>query len=250
MDQNSATPEGFMWPDMPYDMSASIDMYGADMDGDDLLDAILPTQSSFDPSTLFFPALDSVNVPPLQEILAQTASGCFTDIPLIDNTQELEPQTPLGAVLIESFMIPGPWLPVRSPLSTISHTSLATSPLEQISPWTTPGPLQASSPVDPIEGHYMFCPPPDMCLNGPELVPRWPPRQVDEITATSLPLPSSLLSFSPYFDGQDQAWMSLTGTSTALTTFYPPPVSLPAKNTMVGGKQSHQRRTKAGRITK
>lgn len=263
MDQNFATPEGFIWPDMPYDISTTIDIHGVGMDGVNLVYATLPTQDSLDPSPFLFPVLESVNIRPFEEILAQTRLGYFTDMLLINNTPELGSSNPLGAALVEPFTIPGPWTSAGSPISTVSYTSLATSPLEQISPWTTPGPLQASSPVAPIEGHYLFCPPPVIYLNGPDLAPCWPPGQVDEITATPLPLPSSL-SFSPYSDGLDQAWMneqlptlgplasdmSLTGTSTALTTFSPPPVPFPAKNTIVGGKQSRQRLTKAGRITK
>lgn len=255
---NYLSPEGPMWPAMIFDdMSALSAMDGANMEGVEV-----PTQTSFDPSLVLCPALESVCVPPIDEILAQTTLECFTDIPIINFTPELGPSTPLGVALVESFMIPDPWLSARSPISTISHTSLATSPLEQISPWTTPGPLQASSPVAPIESHYMFCPPPDVYHNGPELAPGWPPGQVDEIMATSLPLPSSL-PFSLYFDGQQQAWMNgepptlepshmmtLGETSTALTTFHPTPVPLSAKDTMVGGKQSRQRLTKAGRITK
>lgn len=257
---NYLSPESPIWPEMIFDDISGI----TTMDGADLEGVEAPTRTSFDPSLFkLLPALEGVRVPLFEDILAQTTSGCFTDIPLIENRQELVPSTHIGAALAEPFIMPGPWLSVGSPISTVSHISLATSPLEQISPWTTPGPLQASSPVAPIEGHYMFCPPPNMYLNGPELAPRWPPGQVDETTATSFQLPSSL-SFLPYFDGQDQAWineqlptlgplvgdMSLTGPSTALTTVYPPPVPLPAKSTMVGGKQSRQRLTKAGRPTK
>lgn len=240
------------------DTSALSAMDGANMEGVEV-----PTQTSFDPSLVLCPALESVCVPPIDEILAQTTLECFTDSysshQLYTGTWAIDP---LGVALVESFMIPDPWLSARSPISTISHPSLATSPLEQISPWTTPGPLQASSPVAPIESHYMFCPPPDVYHNGPEVAPCWPPGQVDEIMATSLPLPSSL-PFSLYFDGQQQAWMNgepptlepshmmtLGETSTALTTFHPTPVPLSAKDTMVGGKQSRQRLTKAGRITK
>lgn len=260
---NYLSPEGPMWLEIFYGMSASIDLDGVDMDGVDLLDAILPTQASFDPSPFLFSALESVNVPPFEEILARTTLGCFTEIPLITNAQELGPSNPLGAALVESFMIPDPWLLVDSPTSTGAHASLATSPLEQKSPWTTPGPLQASSPVAPIEGHCMFCPPPELYRNGPELAPRWPPGQVDEITAAFLSPPEPL-AFSPYFNDQDQAWMhgilptlgplgtdmSLTGTSTALKTFYTPQVPLPTKKKIEGGNQSRQRLTKAGRITK
>lgn len=265
---NYLSPESPMWLEIFDDMSASIDLDGVDMDGVDLLDAILPTQASFDLSPFLFSAPESVNVPPFEEILARTTFarttlGCFTEIPLNTNAQEIGPSNPLGAALVESFMIPGPSLLVDSPTSTGAHTSLATSPLEQKSPWTTPGSLQASSPVAPIEGHYMFCPRPELYRNGPELAPRWPPGQVDEITAAFLSL-TEPLAFPPYFNGQDQAWMhgilpplgplgtdtSLTGTSTALTTFYTPQVPLPTKNTIVGGKQSRQRLTKAGRITK
>lgn len=252
---NYLSHEGPMWPQMIFDdMSATVAMAAADMAAAE--DAMLPTPTSFDPSLFLCPALESVCAPPFEEDI-------FTGIPLINNTEELEPLTPLGTALVESFMIRGPWLSVDSPTSTGAHASLATSPLEQMSPWTTPGPLQAPSPVAPIEGHYMLCPPPDLYHNGPEMAPRWPPGQADGITTAFLSLSKSL-AFWPYFNGQDQPWMngqlpilgplatgmSLTGTSTALPTFYTPPVPLPAKNTMVGGKQSRQRLTKAGRKTK
>ncbi|KAK0744055.1 hypothetical protein B0T18DRAFT_195314 [Schizothecium vesticola] len=257
---NYLAPEGFMWPEMLYDdMSAAIDMDGVDTDGAELPDVILPTQTSFDPSPFLCPALESASILPFEEILAQTALGCFPDVPLVDILQGLGPSTPLGAALVESFMIPGQWLSMYSPTSTSSHTSLATSPLEQISPWTTPGPLQASSPVAPMEGHHMFCPPPDLYYPGPDLAHRWPPGQVGEITTMPLLLPNPT-SFSQYCNGQDQPWMNgllpalepsdmiLQETSTA--TFYPPPIPLPAKNTILGGKKGRQRLTKAGRISK
>jgi hypothetical protein len=238
-----------MWPEMLYDdMSATIDM-----DGAELLGVTLPAQTSFDPSPFLWPALESVSIPPFEEILAQTALGCFSDVPLIDITQGLGTSTPLGAALIESSMVPGQWLSVYSPTSTSSHTSLATSPLEQISPWTTPSPLQASPHVAPIEGHHMFCPPPDLYYTGPELASGWPPGQVDETTTMPFLLPQ-------YCNGQDQPWMNgllpalepsdmmLQETRTA--AFCPSPVSLQARNTMLRGKQSRRMLTKAGRVSK
>jgi len=261
---NCLAPESHMWGEMLHDgMSAAIDMDDVDMDGAELPDGILPTQTSFDLSQFLCPALESASILPFEEILAQTSLRCFPDVPLIDIPQGHGSSTPLGAALIESFMIPGQWLSMYSPTSASSHTSLATSPLEQISPWTTPGPLQASSPVAPIEGHHMFCPPPDLYSDlyytGPELASGWPPGQVDEITTMPLLLPNPT-SFSQYCNGQDQSWMNellpafepsdmiLQKTSTA--TFCPPLVPLPAKKTILGGKKSCQRPTKAGRKSK